>query len=397
MLQVGLTGGIGSGKSTVSARLAELGAVVVDADRIAREVVAPGTPGLAEVGRRFGPDVLAADGALDRAALGALVFSHAGARADLERITHPLVRTRTAELVAQAPTGTVVVHDVPLLVEKHLGPAYHLVVVVHADEATRVSRLVSARGLTEDDARARIAAQADDDQRRAAADVWLDNEGTPSQLLGQVDALWCGRLVPFNDNVLHGRRAPRPVVPTLVRYDGSWPAQARRLTQRLEHALGQRAVRVDHIGSTSVPGLLAKDVIDLQVGVRDLADADDPAFVRALRDLGFPRSEGNVQDTVHHWAPDPVDWQKRFHGSADPGRVAHLHVRRVGSPGHEVALLFRDWLRTHPQEVGAYADLKRELAATRSTTTGYTAAKEPWLDWALGRARAWAGETQWTA
>ena len=167
--------------------------------------------------------------------------------------------------------------------------------------------------------------------------------------------------------------------------------------QRLERALGQRAVRVDHIGSTSVPGLLAKDVIDLQVGVRDLADADDPAFVRALRDLGFPRSEGNDQDTVHDWAPDPGDWQKRFHGSADPGRVAHVHVRRVGSPGHEVALVFRDWLRTHPQEAGAYADLKRELAATRSTTTDYTAAKEPWLARALGRARAWAGETQWTA
>ncbi len=397
MLQVGLTGGIGSGKSTVSARLAELGAVVVDADRIAREVVAPGTPGLAEVGRRFGPEVFAEDGALDRAALGALVFSHPGARADLEQITHPLVRARTAELVAQAPTDAVVVHDVPLLVEKHLGPAYHLVVVVHADEATRVSRLVSARGLTEADARARIAAQADDDQRRAAADVWLDNAGTPPQLRSQVDALWRDRLVPFNDNVLHGRRAPGPEVPTLSRYDGSWPAQARRLTERLERALGQRAVRVDHIGSTSVPGLLAKDVIDLQVGVRDLADADDPAFVRALWELGFPRSEGNDQDTVHDWAPDPGDWQKRFHGSADPGRVAHVHVRRVGSAGHEVALLFRDWLRTHPQEVGTYADLKRELAATRSTTTDYTAAKEPWLARALGRARAWAGETQWTA
>jgi len=118
--------------------------------------------------------------------------------------------------------------------------------------------------------------------------------------------------------------------------------------------------------------------------------------VRALRDLGFPRSEGSDQDTVHGWAPDPGDWQKRFHGSADPGRVAHVHVRRVGSPGHEVALLFRDWLRTHPEEVGAYADLKRELAATCSTTTDYTAAKEPWLARALGRARAWAGETQWT-
>ncbi len=185
-------------------------------------------------------------------------------------------------------------------------------------------------------------------------------------------------------------------MPTLAPYDGSWPAQAERLVQRLGHALGPRALRVDHIGSTSVPGLLAKDVLDLQVGVRDLADADEAAFVRALRDLGFPRSEGNVQDTVHDWAPDPAEWQKRFHGSADPGRVAHVHVRRVGSPGHEVALLFRDWLRSCPEEAGAYADLKRELAATRSSTTDYTAAKEPWVALALGRARAWAGKTQWS-
>jgi dephospho-CoA kinase len=397
MLRVGLTGGIGSGKSTVARRLGELGAVVIDADRLAREVVAVGTPGLDAVVRHFGPDILGPDAALDRAALGTVVFADPAARAHLEAITHPLVAARTAELGSRAPREAVVVHDVPLLVEKQLGAGYHLVLVVDADEDRRVERLTRERGLSEPDARSRIAAQASDEERRAAADVWLDNHGTLAQLEAAVDLLWQQRLAPFNDNLVHGRRARRPEVPTLVAPDPTWPAQARRLVQRVERGLGDRAVRVDHIGSTSVPGLVAKDVLDLQVGVRDLADADDPGFVQALRDLGFPRSEDNVQDTVHDWAPDPADWQKRFHGSADPGRVAHVHVRRVGSPGHEVALLFRDWLRARPREADAYADLKRELAATRSTTTDYTAAKEPWVARALGRAREWAKETQWSA
>ncbi len=195
MLRIGLTGGIGSGKSTVSALLAERGAVVVDADRIAREVVAPGTPGLARVVEEFGEGVLAADGSLDRQALAAIVFGDAGARARLDGIVHPLVRARSLELLAAVPEGAVVVNDVPLLVETGQAASYDLVLVVEADPATRVSRLVQ-RGLTAEDARARMAAQASDEQRRAVADVVLDNSGSPEELARQVDRFWTERVAP---------------------------------------------------------------------------------------------------------------------------------------------------------------------------------------------------------
>jgi dephospho-CoA kinase len=195
VLRIGLTGGIGSGKSTVSALLAARGAVIVDADLIAREVVEPGTPGLAAVVEAFGPDVLAADGALDRAALAAVVFADPEARSRLDGIVHPLVRARARELAAAAPQDAVLVNDVPLLVETGQAASYDLVLVVEADAATRISRLVR-RGLTAEDARARIAAQATDEQRRAVADVVLDNSGTPEQLAEQVDRFWTERVVP---------------------------------------------------------------------------------------------------------------------------------------------------------------------------------------------------------
>jgi dephospho-CoA kinase len=195
MLRIGLTGGIGSGKSTVSALLAERGAVIVDADVLAREVVAAGTPGLAAVAEAFGRGVLGPDGSLDRPALAAVVFADPEARRRLDGIVHPLVRARAAELAAAAPQDAVVVHDVPLLVETGQAGAYDLVVVVAADAETRVARLVR-RGLTEDDARARIAAQATDEQRRAVADVVLDNSGTPDELAAQVDRFWRERVEP---------------------------------------------------------------------------------------------------------------------------------------------------------------------------------------------------------
>jgi dephospho-CoA kinase len=189
VLRIGLTGGIGSGKSTVSRLLAEHGAVIVDADRIAREVVAPGSPGLAAVVEAFGPGILTEDGALDRPALAAVIFADREARATLDGIVHPLVRKRAAEVESAAPEDAVVVHDVPLLAETGQAASYDLVLVVEADEAARVARLVG-RGLTEDDARARIAAQATDGQRRAIADVVLDNRGTPAELAAQVDRFW---------------------------------------------------------------------------------------------------------------------------------------------------------------------------------------------------------------
>jgi len=194
VLRIGLTGGIGSGKSTVSRLLGERGAVVVDADVIAREVVAPGTPGLAAIVEAFGPTVLAADGSLDRPGLAAVVFADPEARRRLDAIVHPLVRARAGELEAAAPPDAVVVHDVPLLAETGQGASYDLVVVVEADPGVRVARLVQ-RGLRADDARARIAVQATDEQRRAIADVVLDNSGTPEQLTEQVERLWRDRVV----------------------------------------------------------------------------------------------------------------------------------------------------------------------------------------------------------
>jgi dephospho-CoA kinase len=198
MLRIGLTGGIGAGKSTVSAALAAHGAVVVDADRIAREVVERGSPGLEAVAAAFGPRVLTVDGDLDRPALAAVVFADPDARRRLDGIVHPLVRRRAGELelaARQADPDAVVVHDVPLLVETGQAASYDLVLVVEAAEDVRVPRL-GARGLTEDDARARIAAQATDEQRRAVADVVLHNDGTPEELRAQVDRFWAERVEP---------------------------------------------------------------------------------------------------------------------------------------------------------------------------------------------------------
>ncbi|MFB0628905.1 dephospho-CoA kinase [Streptomyces sp. AB3(2024)] len=190
MLKVGLTGGIGAGKSEVSRLLAGYGAVVVDADRIAREVVEPGTPGLAAVVRAFGEGVLTAAGALDRPALGAVVFADQERLRTLNAIVHPLVGARSAELERAAGPDAIVVHDVPLLAENGLAPLYDLVVVVDAAPATRLARLTALRGMTEEEARARMAAQATREQRLAVATVVIDNDGPLEALEPQVRAVW---------------------------------------------------------------------------------------------------------------------------------------------------------------------------------------------------------------
>jgi dephospho-CoA kinase len=394
MLRVGLTGGIGSGKSTVAGRLAEHGAVVIDADRIAREVVEPGTDGLAELTRAFGEDILAGE-SLDRAKLAAKVFTDENARATLNGIVHPRIGARTAELMAAAPADAVVVHDVPLLVENHLGPAYHLVLVVDAPEEERVHRVVRDRGMAEKDARARIRAQASEADRRAAADVWLDNGGSPDEVLAVVDALWADRLVRFESNVRLHRRAQYGT-PRLVDPDPTWPAQADRLRARLAMAAGDLARRVDHIGSTSIPGLPAKDVIDLQVTVSSMAEAD--ALADQLAAAGFPKHPAIDRDNPKPYAPDPEQWQKRFHGAADPGRPANVHLRIAGSPGWRLALLFPDWLRANPAERDDYLAVKRQLAnryESDDDTARYAEAKEEWFDAAAPRAEEWAGRTGW--
>jgi dephospho-CoA kinase len=190
MLRVGLTGGIGAGKSEVSRRLAAQGAIVIDADLIAREVVAPGTDGLAEVVAAFGPGILAADGSLDRAKLGDLVFADPDKLARLNAIVHPRVGARMRELEDRAGPGAIVVHDVPLIAENNLADGYDLVVVVDVPPRIQLDRLVRQRGMSREQARARIAAQASREQRLAIAGMVVDNSGSLAELDRQVGDLW---------------------------------------------------------------------------------------------------------------------------------------------------------------------------------------------------------------
>ncbi|MGX1157589.1 dephospho-CoA kinase [Streptomyces albogriseolus] len=202
MLTVGLTGGIGAGKSEVSRLLVRHGAVLIDADRIAREVVEPGTPGLAAVVEAFGEEILADDGSLDRPRLGALVFSDPEKLATLNSIVHPLVGARSRELEEAAPEDAVVVHDVPLLTENGLAPLYDVVIVVDASPGTQLDRLVRLRGMSEEDARARMAAQATREQRRAVADIVVDNDVPLDALERRVEEVWA--------DLVRRARDPRP-------------------------------------------------------------------------------------------------------------------------------------------------------------------------------------------
>ncbi|MGH3852962.1 MAG: dephospho-CoA kinase [Pseudonocardiaceae bacterium] len=390
MLRVGLTGGIGSGKSMVSARLAQRGAWIIDSDRIAREVIEPGTPGFRAVVDQFGEDILAEDGALNRSALAARVFRDADARGRLNAIVHPLVAARSAELVALAPPDAVVVRDIPLLVETGMAARFPLVIVVHADMRVRLRRLVEQRGMTPSDAAARIAAQATDEQRSAAADVWLDNSGCREDTVAAVDRLWAQRLVPFEDNLRHHRRAPRAASPVLVAPDDSWSRQAQRVISRVEAVAAGRALRIDHIGSTSVPGLDAKDVLDVQVVVADLEVGK--RLAADLSAIGLVRLAGRWWDHLR----DGTTWDKAHATNADPARDVNCHIRPADSPFWRETLLLRDWLRAHPDGAREYAELKHQLAARQwDSVDAYATAKTPFIRGALDQAERWAALTGW--
>lgn len=318
MLRVGLTGGIGAGKSTVARLLVERGATLIDADLIAREVVEPGTPGLAAVVTEFGDTVLAPDGSLDRPALGALVFADDGRRAALNAIVHPMVHQRRQELVAEAGADAIVVEDIPLLVENSLGVNYPLVVVVHAPQHERVRRLVADRGMSGADALARIRAQASDEERRAAADVWIDNSGSLGDTVAAVDQLWRDRLVPFEANLRTSTPAPRP--PARIKApDPAWLAQAARIAARVRRVAGDRALRVEHVGPTSVPGGSAVDVIDLRVVVADLRIAEDVAAGLGDAGLVSVTSDGTAGGSES-------SGYERLARNADPGRAVDCHI-----------------------------------------------------------------------
>lgn len=356
----------------VVSRLAQCGASIIDSDLIAREVLEPGTAGLRAVIDEFGEAILGEDGTLDRSALAARVFGHADARARLNAIVHPLVAARSAELVADAPADAVVVHDVPLLVEVGIAATFALVIVVHADAAVRLHRLVEQRGVAESDAAARIAAQATDEQRHAVADVWLDNSGSRNRTFAAVDRLWTQRLVPFEANLRHRRPATRAATPVVVPPEGSWLQQARRVIARVAAVAGPRAHRIDHIGSTAVPALDAKDVLDVQVVVDDLARAEHLAD--DLVDAGLIRRDGRWWDN----ARDGTVWDKAMATNADPTQAIDCHLRPADSPTWREAVLLRDWLCAHPAGVREYAT-----------------AKTPFVSNALDRAEQWAQRTGW--
>ena len=404
MLRIGLTGGIGAGKSAVSAQFSQCGGVVVDGDVIAREVVEPGTEGLAALVDAFGDDILLSDGALNRPALAAKAFSSDETRATLNGIVHPLVGKRRAELIAAVPKDSVVVEDIPLLVESGMAPMFPLVVVVFADAEVRLTRLVQQRGMAEDDARARIAAQASDQQRRAVADVWLDNSGTPEVLAERAREVWDHRITPFAANLSAGQVVSPPA--RLVPADPVWPDQAARIVARLKTACGANALRVDHIGSTAVPGLDAKDVIDIQVTIESLTAADE--LTAALRSAGYPRIDDVISDVVKldgrstaerfDHSGDAALWRKRLHASADPGRPTFVHLRVDGWPNQQFALLFVDWLKANPDVRDEYLSVKRDAeraASPDGDIERYLAVKEPWFVEAYRRAWDWADSSSW--
>jgi dephospho-CoA kinase len=296
----------------------------------------------------------------------------------------------------------VIVEDIPLLVESGMAPMFPLVVIVHADEDLRVKRLIEYRGFTEEDARARIAAQATEEQRRAVADVWLDNSGSAGELVEQARALWHQRILPFAHNLdRHEPARPRPV---LVPYDATWSDQGRRIAARLSTACGHRAIRVDHIGSTAVAGMDGKDVIDMQVTVASLDLADELAealttagYVREsiTTDVHKPDARSTVAEFDH--TDDDSLWHKRIHCSADPGRPTNVHIRVDGWPNQQFALLFVDWLRANPAVRSDYLAVKRRAAAEGHASTGaYADAKEPWFLDAYRRAWEWADTTGWS-
>jgi dephospho-CoA kinase len=408
MLRIGLTGGIGAGKSALSATFAECGGIIVDGDVIAREVVQPGTEGLASLVEAFGDGILLPDGSLDRPALAAKAFRDDDARGVLNGIVHPLVAKRRAEIIAAVANSSrdvVVIEDIPLLVESGMAPLFPLVVVVHADVELRVRRLVEQRGMSEEDARARIAAQADDEQRRTVADIWLDNSDSQADLVQRARDVWHNRILPFAHNLTQRQivRAPARLVPA----DPTWPDQARRIVARLKTACGHKALRVDHIGSTAVPespDFQAKDVIDIQITVESLAVADELA--ESLLSAGYPRIERIEEDVAkfdarstvvgYDHSEDATLWRKRIHASADPGRPTNVHIRVDGWPNQQFALLFVDWLAANPDVRADYLAVKRGAEKEgKGDTALYVAAKEPWFLDAYRRAWEWADSTGW--
>lgn len=294
MLSLGLTGGIAAGKSLLTNRFRELGAVVVDADQLARDVVAPGTPGLAAVVATFGDRILSPDGSLNRPKLGSVVFADPAARESLNAIVHPRVRAAANALKADAGARAIVVQDIPLLVESGQAAGFHLVVVVQAPREERIARMVRDRGMSREDALARMAAQASDGQRAAAADVLILNDGSPEAAVAQLDRLWQERLLPFAANLTAERSAPLPAVTgdagqpddagAMERSVDQLVAAQERMAARLAHAVrGVPGAKV-----TAPPGTAGRLLqFQLDVAGREVANLSTTELAQAMASAGF--------------------------------------------------------------------------------------------------------------
>ncbi|MGO1438716.1 MAG: dephospho-CoA kinase [Brevibacterium yomogidense] len=305
-LLIGLTGGIGAGKSTVAAHFRARGAAVVDADAIAREVVEPGEPALIALAAEFGDGVLTETGELDRAALAAEAFVSPERTAALNAIMHPAIGDRTIARMAELADHGVVVHDVPLLVENGMTARYHLSVLIDVPEDIRLERLTTSRGLDREDALRRIRAQANDEQRRLACDAVLDNSTTEQELEARFTALWEHRIEPFRRHRAEGTPAPSSGLTEGERSSDALDAAGRRLAARIERAASaaQIACTVAH-----EPG---PEGVEITVTVQGGEDRDTAA--RVLADVGFAPVAGGSASLAE---------AARF-AHADPGRPAFV-------------------------------------------------------------------------
>ncbi len=379
---------------------AALGAELIDADVLSREVVAPGSDGLRAVTERFGSEVLDSEGALDRAALAQVVFRDGSARARLESIVHPRVRARSAEIIAALPQNAVVVEDIPLLTETGAAPNHHLALAVEAPLELRLERL-TGRGMARDEAQRRIDNQASEKERRRACDVVLDNSGDERALELQVQRLWRERIEPFAANMMSARSAAESEKLRFIVHDEGWEQRFEHTAARLRRIMGSSAVRIDHVGSTAVPGLPATDVIDVQVTVVALSAVE--RMQSALERAGyFPivdgrdvSQSGRIPDIAD---PESTGGQQFLYGSADPGNIVHIHFRAMDGIGRRLAVLFRDWLRQNESARVRYAAEKEEWAARVDSYQEYRAAKESWFR-TVGcpEAQEWAHENGWSA
>lgn len=357
VFQIGLTGAIAAGKSTVAAMFARLGCKIIDADEIAREVVQPGASALEQIVARFGSQIINASGNLDRGGLGRIVFNDSRALQDLNQIVHPAVARRTAELVAELNPGDVVVHDVPLIAENQLENRYHLVVVAQAPEPVRLKRLVDRRGMSPADALARIRAQASDTDRARIADYIVDTSGSIETTRASLTHLFEGRIRTFAQNINQGRPAPRQGIRLLPGPGAprTWSVQAQQIAARIEFALQSRCtgsrvdLQIDHVGSTAIPGMWGQDIIDLQLVLPP--GADIAGVQERLRAAGYPHQpQASIGSSGIY-----------LHQSADPGRAVNLYVYTAQALEQESGPKFVARLNESLRLRTEYAALKAQL------------------------------------